>query len=220
MLNGCFLYLLYLGSIGAAVGAVIVSGLNTTTTPISSPLMHMNNQRANNTQTATFANILPELYQTSPRKQFEDSGAYSLQQSIMTAKQQQQQDEAIEVSAKLREKNNTLEQKILELETRLRDTETQKKNFEIAFNSSDRKLAEAERTLTSMNTEKVKAELANKNEMNDIRLLRKEITDLKEDKHTLETRLALLQATNNAGQTWVMPNRFYSNLANAFALLY
>ena len=46
-----------------------------------------------------------------------------------------------------------------------------------------------------MNTEKIKTELANKNDLNDIRTLRKEITDLKGDKHALENKLAVMQTT-------------------------
>jgi predicted RNase H-like nuclease (RuvC/YqgF family) len=149
-----------------------------------------------NRSNPTFANILPELFEThntSPRKPFDDSGAYSLhhQNSIKT------EDYAAELMNKLRDKNNELEKAKLELETKLRDTEQQKKNFEMAFNNSDRLLAEKERFIANMNTEKIKTELANKNDLNDIRVLRKEISDLKEDKHALENKLAILQTTAN-----------------------
>ena len=80
---------------------------------------------------------------------------------------------------KLLDKNNEFEKTKHELESKLRDTEIQKKNFEMAFNNSDRLLAEKERFISNMNTEKIKSELSNKNDLNDIRALRKEISDLK-----------------------------------------
>ena len=156
--------------------------------------------QVNRNNNSTFASIMPELlYETSnntnnfnsPRKPFDDSGAYSLQYHNSV----KNEDYTNELLSKLRDKNNELEKAKLELETKLRDTEQKKKSFEKAFNKSDRMLAEKERIISNMNTEKIKSELENKIDLNDIRTLRKEITDLKEDKHALENKLSIMQTT-------------------------
>ena len=72
-----------------------------------------------NRSNPTFANILPELYETqksnannfnSPRKPFDDSGAYSLQHHNSL----KNEDYATELMNKLRDKNNELEKAKLE----------------------------------------------------------------------------------------------------------
>ena len=54
---------------------------------------------------------------------------------------------------KLLDKNNEFEKIKHELESKLRDTEKQKENFEMAFNNSDRLLAEKERFISNMKSE-------------------------------------------------------------------
>jgi hypothetical protein len=164
------------GTIGAAVGAVIVGG--SVGSPISSPLVSVSRPK----EKASFINILPELFDhssnVSPRKSYESA---------------RQDDLAGELLNKLREKNNELERAKMELEHKLKETELAKKKFEIAFNNSDKLLAEKERYIS--NIEKFKSE-ANKSDLNDLKQLRKEISDLKEDKHALANKISILQTTN------------------------
>ena len=171
------------GTIGAAVGAVIVGG--SVGSPISSPVVSVSRPTLSasaNREKPSFINILPELFDhssnASPRKSYESA---------------RQDDLAGELLNKLREKNNELEKAKMELENKLKETELQKKKFEIAFNNSDKLLAEKERYIS--NIEKFKNE-TNKSEQNDIKQLRKEISDLKEDKHALENKISILQTTN------------------------
>ncbi len=106
-----------------------------------------------------------------------------------------------ELVNKLRLKNNELEKDKLELESKLRELDIEKKKFEMLFNHSDKELAEKEKLIDKMNEEKLKSEYAMKSELNELKILRKEINDLKEDKHALENKLSLYQAATTLTAT-------------------
>jgi chromosome segregation ATPase len=181
------------GTIGAAIGAVVVgnSGLTGSTSSIKS-IPNFNSK--DKQYPSSFTSIIPELFDSnnndnsnfkSPKKPVSDQN-----DSAMT-----------ELVNKLRLKNNELEKDKLELESKLRELDMEKKKFEMLFNHSDKELAEKEKLIDKMNEEKLKSEYAMKSELNELKILRKEINDLKEDKHALENKLSLYQAATTLTAT-------------------
>jgi chromosome segregation ATPase len=82
------------------------------------------------------------------------------------------------------------ERRLLELESRIKELEQQKRNYEVAFNNSDRLLAEKEKLISTMNAERFKTELAFKNDTSE---LMREIAVLRENKQGLESRLHMTE---------------------------
>jgi hypothetical protein len=118
---------------------------------------------------ASFIDIGPELFESTNALRNSQS---SLRQDLVAN------------SAAIAEK----ERKLLEMESRVKELEQQKRNFEVAFNNSDRLLAEKEKLISTMNAEKFKSELAFKNDMSE---LLREIAVLKENKSGLESKLQM-----------------------------
>lgn len=186
------------GTIGAAIGAVVVgnsgnSGLNRSTSSIKS-IPNFNNNNKDKQYTSSFTSIIPELFESNNN---DNSNIKSPRKTTVD-----QNDSALnELVNKLRLKNNELEKDKLELESKLRELDMEKKKFEMLFNHSDKELAEKEKLIDKMNEEKLKSEYAMKSELNELKILRKEINDLKEDKHALENKLSLYQAATTLTAT-------------------
>ena len=186
------------GTIGAAIGAVVVgnsgnSGLNRSTSSIKS-IPNFNNNNKDKQYASSFTSIIPELFESNNN---DNSNIKSPRKTTVD-----QNDSALnELVNKLRLKNNELEKDKLELESKLRELDMEKKKFEMLFNHSDKELAEKEKLIDKMNEEKLKSEYAMKSELNELKILRKEINDLKEDKHALENKLSLYQAATTLTAT-------------------
>ncbi len=113
--------------------------------------------------------------------------------------------------------NNTAiaekERKLLEMESRVKELEQQKRNFEVAFNNSDRLLAEKEKLISTMNAEKFKTELAFKNDMSE---LLREIAVLKENKNGLEGKLLMLE--QHSSQINLVQNESANNQTESYLI--
>ena len=102
-------------------------------------------------------------------------------ENVETIMRQKEQD-------KLLDKNNEFEKAKHELESKLRDTEIQKKNFEMAFNNSDRLLAEKDRFISNMKSE-MKKELDEMRRIDAIN--KKEIQELKNQLEQMRSKVSI-----------------------------
>ena len=96
----------------------------------------------------------------------------------------------------MRRKNDELSSEKQHLKLQLADTESKKNNYEQICSEKERQLAEKEQQIFELNTYKQKSEIVNKLDSNDNKLLQKEIRELREKNHDLESKLS---ATRVAG---------------------
>jgi chromosome segregation ATPase len=89
----------------------------------------------------------------------------------------------------MRKKNNELCNEKQQLEIKLSETESKKKTYEQICSEKEKQLAEKENLIFELSTHKQKTEMASRFETNDNKLLQKEIKELREKNHDLESKL-------------------------------
>ena len=105
-------------------------------------------------------------------------------------------DQIKQLLEEMRKKNNELSNEKQQLELKLSETESKKKNYEQICNEKERQLAEKETLIFELNSHKQKTEMASRLDTNDNKMLHKEIKELREKNHDLESKL---NATRVAG---------------------
>ena len=190
------------GMFGTAVGAIVPSA---TMSPTSARLvnkpntfgMDMSPRKQSN---QSFGNMAQELYDgsTSPRsttgnnssnfKNRDDLSFNLLQQQIQAKNEElMSTNQMIE---EMRKRNHELESVRQDLEIKFKNIEAQKKTIEMTLNRTNELVTEKDRLIESLKAEKLELDLNHKADTNDIKLLHKEIANLKEEKLNLEEKIA------------------------------
>lgn len=195
------------GAIGTAIGAAIESNANNS-------ILQVQNK------TNTFADLAVELYSENASLKSnspEHVSQFSNKENLKA--KQQELDQLKQLLDEMRRKNDQLSSEKQQLKLRLADTESKKNSYEEMINEKERVLMEKEQQIFELNTLKQKSEMASKLESNGTILLQKEIKELKEKNHELEsklsaTRVAGIQATTAAA---VDANQNYLRLSDELA---
>ena len=151
----------------------------------------------------SFANLGPELYNITPQRSFDDDNDNNFSTKLQLKLKTDEIEHFKEQIEEMRRKYNELATKTQSLESQKQDMELQKKKFEDLFMKTDRNLAEKERLLSDLEKRKFDSP--------EIKLLQKQISDLKETNNALEGKLENVEYSKTVNPSYSNPSNMMSN---------